>query len=112
MALYIFFKVSLEILVLLNNLNLSHFLFKAMKNVDYEGPQTKFNLVVKELPQFRSLSHIYSKSDSHDEQMKKAKNYLTGTIHMGCSSLNDIHNAYLDVKFSSNQIELKLIKYY
>lgn len=68
-----------------------------MKNVDYEGPQTKFNLVVKELPQFKSLSHIYSKADSHDEQIKKAKNFLTGTIHMGCSSLKDIHNAYLDV---------------
>ena len=68
-----------------------------MNNVNYEGPQTKFNLIVKELPKFKSISHIYNGNETYDEVIQKSKAFLTGTIHMGCSNLNEIHSAYLDV---------------
>jgi len=59
--------------------------------------------VVKEMPQFKCLSHIYSKADSHQEQLKKVQNHLTGTIHMGCSNLKQIHDAYVDVSLRLNE---------
>ena len=65
--------------------------------MDYEGPQTKFNIVVNALPKFTCLKKVYNASMSHKEQIEKAKHYLTGIIHMGCSNLNQIHQAYLDV---------------
>lgn len=40
---------------------------------------------------------MYGQNDSFDEKIKKARNYLSGTIHMGCSSLQDIHKAYTEV---------------
>jgi len=55
------------------------------------------------MPQFKCLSHIYSKADSHQEQLKKVQNHLTGTIHMGCSNLKQIHDAYVDVSLRLNE---------
>ena len=69
---------------------------RGIKNVNYQGVQVKFNLILNDMPRFKCLEHLWSDDDTFQEKIEKYKHYLQGTIHINSESMEDIHNAYVD----------------
>ena len=72
---------------------------KVLKNVNYEGSACKINLVLNDIPKFKSLAHMNDQAKSANTMKQKIdlyKNYLQGTTHINSEHMRDIHDSYLD----------------
>ena len=67
-----------------------------MNNASYEGVQTKFNLVLKDVPNFTCLKHLRKDTDTVKDKIHRLKYFLQGTIHMNSESISKIHSSYMD----------------
>ncbi|KAM3128458.1 Pyridine nucleotide-disulfide oxidoreductase domain-containing protein 2 [Paramecium bursaria] len=68
--------------------------FQSIKHIEYNGACTKFNFAVSEVPKFTCF------------QNTEFENYLPGTLHLGCESVDQLRKGYLEVlngaSFSQN----------
>jgi len=69
---------------------------KGIKNVNYEGVQVKFNLILNDIPRFKCLEHLWDENDTFQERVNKLKFYLQGTIRINTENMEAIHEAYVD----------------
>lgn len=69
---------------------------RGLKNVNYEGVQVKYNMILNDVPKFTCLDHLWNDNDSFSEKVSKFRHYLQGTIHINSESMQQIHDAYKD----------------
>ena len=59
-----------------------------IKNIDYNGACTKFNIAVNELPRFSCFEGT---------KWSNPSDVLRGTIHVGCESMQSLRHSYKQV---------------
>lgn len=69
---------------------------RGLKNINYEGVQVKYNLILNDVPRFKCLEHLWTENETFAEKVSKLKHYFQGTVHINSESMQELHASYVD----------------